>query len=127
MARAGAAQGCGGAGALVQPDLFVYRIPANGVVKRAGSVIRALRLAVEVLSPTTARYDRGLKRQFYLRSPTDEYWIVDLEARVVERWTNGDERPEVLTETLTWAPEGAAEPLVVPLEPLFAAAHGEAR
>lgn len=112
-------------GALVQPDLFVYRIPLDGLLARDWSVIKALRLAVEVLSPSTARYDRGLKRHFYLRSPTDEYWIVDLEARVVERWRAGDERPEVLTETLAWAPDGVAEPLVIALESFFAAVHGE--
>ncbi|PYO90641.1 MAG: hypothetical protein DMD66_02035 [Gemmatimonadetes bacterium] len=27
-----------------------------------------------------------------------EYWIIDLEARLVERWRPGDERPEILTE-----------------------------
>jgi Uma2 family endonuclease len=33
-----------------------------------------------------------------------EYWIVDLDARLVECWTPADERPQVLTERLDWRP-----------------------
>lgn len=112
-------------GALVQPDLFVYRIPAEGIVKRDWSIIKELALAVECLSPSTARYDRGLKRHFYLRSPTDELWIVDIESRIVERWRAGDERPEILTDRLAWHPNSAAEPLHIVLDEFFAAVHGE--
>jgi len=112
-------------GALVQPDLFVYRIPAEGIVKRDWSIIKELALAVECLSPSTARCDRGLKRHFYLRSPTDELWIVDIESRIVERWRAGDERPEILPDRLAWHPNGAAEPLHIALDEFFAAVHGE--
>lgn len=63
-------------GGLVQPDLLVYRIPAEGIVTRDWPVRRALQLAIEVLSPATARYDRGPKRCLCLRSPVNEYWIV---------------------------------------------------
>jgi Uma2 family endonuclease len=114
-------------GTLVQPDLFVYRVPAEGVVKRDWSIIKELVLAVELLSPSTARFDRGLKRQFYLRSSTDELWIVDVESRVVERWRAGDERPEILTDALVWRPNGAGEPLRISLGDFFAAVHGERR
>ena len=31
-------------------------------------------------------------------------WIVDLDARLVERWRPGDERPEVVSEELVWRP-----------------------
>ena len=112
-------------GTLVQPDLFVYRIPPAGIVTRDWSIIKELVLAVEILSPSTARFDRGLKRHFYLRSPTDELWIVDIDARVLERWRMGDERPEMLTDHLVWHPEGAAESLDLSLGGFFAAVHGE--
>ncbi|HEV2181401.1 MAG TPA: Uma2 family endonuclease, partial [Gemmatimonadaceae bacterium] len=114
-------------GTLVQPDLFVYRIPAEGIVKRDWSIIKELVLAVEFLSTSNARFDRGLKRRFYLRSPTDELWIVDIESRVVERWRSGDERPEILTDQLVWHPENAHESLHVALDDFFAAVHGESR
>lgn len=106
------------------PDGFVYRIPADGIVRRDWSIVRELVLAIEVLSPSTARYDRGLKRHFYLRSPTDEYWIVDIDSRVIERWRRGDERPEILTEALAWRPAGVDEALRVELGPYLTAARG---
>ncbi len=49
-----------------------------------------------------------------------QYWIVDVEARLVERWRPGDERPEILTETLEWRPDPVIEPLVIDLPRLFA-------
>jgi Uma2 family endonuclease len=48
-----------------------------------------------------------------------EYWIVDLEARLVERWRPGDERPEILTERIDWLPEPGPAPLMIDLEGFF--------
>lgn len=76
-------------------------------------------LVIEVGSPSTARYDRGLKRRFYQRAGVPEYWIVDLDARVVERWRPGDERPEVLEQELSWEPAPGVPPLVVDLAAFF--------
>jgi len=86
---------------------------------------RALLLAVEVLSPSSARNDRGHKRRYYQRNGLPEYWIVDLDSRLVERWRPDDTRPEVLTETLEWRPQGSAAPLVIELHTLFMEALGE--
>lgn len=97
------------ANALTQPDLFVLPGNPRRDVRKWTDVKHAL-LVVEVLSPSTARYDRGLKRSFYRRAPVDEYWIVDVNARVIERWHRGDERPEIARETLEWQPAGASEP-----------------
>lgn len=33
-----------------------------------------------------------------------EYWIIDPDARLVERWRPRVERPEILTGTLAWTP-----------------------
>jgi Uma2 family endonuclease len=113
-------------GSLVQPDLFVLALsPAAAAADDWGSV-RGLRLAVEVLSSSTAAYDRGLKREFYQRAPVEEYWIVDVEARLVERWRAGDERPEVARRTLVWHPTGAAGALTIDVEEYFAAVEGGA-
>jgi len=60
---------------------------------------------VEVLSPTTARYDRQLKRRRYQRARIAEYWIVDLDARLIERWHPEDDRPEMASDRLVWTPD----------------------
>ena len=112
-------------GALVQPDVFVVALVA-GRRPREWSDIEALVLAVEVLSPSTARADRTVKRRLFQRAGVPEYWIVDLEARLVERWRPVDERPEVVTDTLRWHPAAAAEPLLISLPEFFIRVLGEA-
>jgi len=104
---------------LVQPDLFLAP-RVEGRRPRRWSEVKSLLLAVEVLSPSTARADRTVKRRLFQRVGVPEYWIVDVEARLVERWRPGDERPEVLTERLVWRPDSAAPPLEIDLPQLFA-------
>jgi len=42
-------------------------------------------LVVEVLSPSSLRYDRVLKARWYASIGVPEYWIVDPEGRTIER------------------------------------------
>lgn len=56
-----------------------------------------------MLSPSTAARDRGKKRRLYLASGVEEYWIVDLDARVIERWRQGDMRPEIVDGKFAFA------------------------
>ena len=109
---------------MVQPDVFVQGF-IEGRPARAWNVGAPLLLAVEVLSPSTARADRAVKRRRFQRAAIPEYWIVDIDARVVERWRPGDARPEVLGETIEWRPAPGADPLRIALQPLFARIHGE--
>jgi Uma2 family endonuclease len=74
---------------------------------------------IEVLSPATARYDRLVKRRRFQRVRIPGYWIVDLDARVVERWRPEDDRPEILAETLDWTPAGTEPGLTIDLPRLF--------
>jgi Uma2 family endonuclease len=92
---------------LVQPDLFVvHRTPGQRLTRWADVGIPLL--AVEVLSPGTAPRDRGAKRKIYQRAGVSEYWIVDLESRLIERWRPDDRRPEIADETLEWHLAGGA-------------------
>ncbi len=109
---------------LVQPDVFVEGLVA-GRPTHEWNAGAPLLLVVEVLSPSTARADRTIKRRRFQRAGIPEYWIVDTDARTVERWRPVDERPEVLGDRLEWLPAGAGEPLVLDLPLLFARAHGE--
>jgi Uma2 family endonuclease len=92
---------------LVQPDLFVAPL-VGGRRPRDWTEIHALVLAIEVLSPSTARADRHHKRRIYMSEEVDEYWIVDLDARVIERWQRGRELADVEGETLVWQPASAS-------------------
>jgi Uma2 family endonuclease len=109
-------------GSLVQPDVFV--VPNDEAARiRRESPARRLLLAAEVLSPGSARADRGEKREMYQRH-VPEYWIIDLEAELFERWRPGESRPEVLRVSLEWHPAGAAEPFVLEVPPWFARVAG---
>ena len=59
-------------------------------------------LAIEILSPGTAARDRGQKREIYQRAGVPSYWIVDVDARLVEQWSPSDQRPEIIRESLEW-------------------------
>jgi Uma2 family endonuclease len=105
---------------LVQPDLFIIS-EEPGSRGKSWRDAKSLLLAVEALSPTTARADRIKKRRIYQDEGVPEYWIVDLDARVIERWRPNDERPEILADVLAWRPRVDIEPLTIDLEQYFAA------
>jgi len=104
-------------GLVLQPDLLV--VPA-GELRTRSDIVRHLLLAVEIVSPSSARHDRVTKRPRYQRNRVPEYWIVDEMSQTIERWTPDDERPELLAERLAWHPAGAAEPFVLDLVEFFA-------
>jgi Uma2 family endonuclease len=92
-------------GSVTQPDVFV--VPAS--IDIAGqqlqwSDVKSLLLAIEVLSPSSVRTDRVEKRDFYCDVGVPEYWIVDLDAQAVERWTPMRETPEILRDRVVWTP-----------------------
>lgn len=91
-----------GSQTLVQPDLFLIRSNPDQPPREWQDVGTPL-LVIEVLSSSTAARDRGTKRRIYLDAGVEEYWIVDIDGRVVERWRTGDERPEVVDGKLAWA------------------------
>ncbi len=102
---------------LVQPDLFVVAPPA-GRAAEWGEVGIPL-LVVEVLSPSTARYDRITKRRRYQRSGIPTYWVVDLDARLVEIWSPDAVAPTIADVSLEWRPKPAVAALVMDLEACF--------
>lgn len=101
---------------LSQPDLFVVpHLP----IDRKWSEFPNPSLVIEILSASSARHDRIVKRRRFQRTGIPEYWVVDLDARVVECWRPRDERPEILDERLSWQPSGATEPFTIELPRLF--------
>ena len=108
---------------LVQPDLYVVP-PDEGRRLINASTARTLLLAIEVISPSSARHDRGRKRMFYQRT-VPEYWMFDTDARTVERWRQADEIPDVASGQLVWRPAGVADAFEMSLERLYARIFGE--
>ena len=103
----------------VQPDIFAVP-PAEGHFPKSFGEVGRLLVAAEVLSPSTARSDRVVKRKLFRDERVPEYWIVDLDSRTIERSTPDEPRPEILSERLTWLPDGATEPLDIDLTAYFA-------
>ncbi len=104
---------------IVQPDVFVLPPDDRALIDIKWTDFRSLVLAVEVLSPSTARDDRTRKRDLYMDNNVAEYWIVDLDGRLVERWFPGRENPIVETSAFEWRPAGSSEPLTIDLPALF--------
>lgn len=105
---------------VLQPDVLV-RSPGDAQSGRIDAA-RELRLAIEVVSPSSARYDRVDKRPRYQEERVDEFWLIDPESELVERWTPDDQRPEVVADTLVWRPIGTSESLSIDLVSLFTGA-----
>ena len=100
-----------------QPDMLV--MTPDDVRQRRMDAARELLLAVEILSPGSMRHDRLRKRPRYQEQGVAELWLVDPESELVERWTPGDERPEILAETLIWRPAGTTDAFTIELPALF--------
>jgi Uma2 family endonuclease len=106
-----------GSDVLVQPDVFVA--DPNEARALTWSGIRTLLLVAEVLSPSTTKGDRFLKRLRYREAGVPLYWIVDGDDRSIEVWTPTDEFPAFERERLVWHPVGAQESFTLTLEELF--------
>ena len=102
---------------LVQPDVFVT--PWTDRLPTSWREISTLLLAIEVLSPRTARADRHVKRRLYQDEGVGEYWIVDPDARLIERWRPEDTRPELCDDAISWAPREDVPALTVSFEAIF--------
>ena len=103
-----------------QPAVYVIPLDerARLLQLRRLEPARRLLLAAGVLSPSSIRNDRLKKRRHYVGSGV-EYWVVDLDTRVIERNAPGDERVDLNDERLSWHPAGATEPLVIDVVDYF--------
>jgi Uma2 family endonuclease len=75
---------------VVQPDAIYVSPERFGVLGRR--IEGAPDLLVEILSPGTARRDRGEKLMLYAQTGIREYWIVDHQVRQIEFLINDADR-----------------------------------
>jgi Uma2 family endonuclease len=103
----------------LQPDVQV----CPGALPAASTAwIRLPRpiLVAEVLSESTRRRDLEDKRDAYLRRrKIPDYWIVDLDARLVLTWKPGSAEPGIVSDVLRWQPRAEFPPLEIRTDSLF--------
>jgi Uma2 family endonuclease len=105
---------------VVEPDVIYFGRESTSRIKPYEHVRFPPDLAIDVLSPSTARIDKGRKSELLARHRVPEYWLVDprgrtLEVRVEQAGRYPD--PVVLTSGRY---ESITQPgLAVDIEPLF--------
>lgn len=112
--------GEGGDREVAQPDVLFISHERIEII-HDDEVRGAPDLVVEILSPSTADYDRGYKRTLYARAGVGEYWIVDPQTETAEVLTSGQGGFEPLgtfgrDDTLV---SGVLPNLAIPLNSVF--------
>jgi Uma2 family endonuclease len=102
-------------GNYLAPDLVFVRKDRVEIVSDRG-LEGAPDLVVEVLSPGTAKRDRGIKRERYRHFGVREYWVVDPDARRIEisRVTDDGEEPiQIVGDSFVWQPVSGGPSLML--------------
>ncbi len=73
---------------IYQPDVIFVSSRRKAIITEQG-IEGAPDLVVEILSPGTARFDKGSKRKVYARTGVKELWMVDPEARTIQVYLPG--------------------------------------
>jgi Uma2 family endonuclease len=103
---------------LVQPDLFIADLGAFKQTWRWAD-IQSLHLAIEIVSPSSAKSDRGIKRRLYQEQRIPEYWVVDVDQQRVEVWAPDAAFPLVRREQVVWRHPALDDDCTVDLLKLF--------
>jgi Uma2 family endonuclease len=111
---------------LVQPDIYAIRSLTPHEMRSGARGLPLPLLTIEVLSPSTARADRLVKRGIFQRNAV-EYWVVDLDARVIEGWMPGAEAPAIYAERIDWRAPAASSAMSMDIIALMGRILGEVR
>jgi Uma2 family endonuclease len=106
----------------VMPDLQFYGARNDAARDQDLGLVRGTpNLLVEIISPSSRRYDRVTKLRWYAQLGVPEYWLVDPDARTLERLVLRDGAYVIaasLAEDETFRPE-SFEGLAIPLAKLW--------
>ncbi|MBX7045145.1 MAG: Uma2 family endonuclease [Ignavibacteria bacterium] len=69
-----------------EPDIIFFKKERTGGFKRDQIQFPAPDFVVEVLSPSTEKYDRGVKFTDYALHGVKEYWMIDPDNEIVEQY-----------------------------------------
>lgn len=92
----------------VMPDVQFFRKGRGRLAGERGLESGAPDLVVEVVSPTSVRYDRVVKLRWYAKIGVPEYWIIDPQEQILERLLLDGERfriAESLVAPARFAPD----------------------
>jgi Uma2 family endonuclease len=81
---------------LLVPDLAGWRIDRVPEMPHENPITLLPDWVAEVLSPSTAKQDRGLKLPIYARAGVGHVWIIDPELRLLEVYETLRERPSLI-------------------------------
>jgi Uma2 family endonuclease len=73
----------------LQPDLVFIPSERKHIITTNG-IEGVPDLVVEIISPSTGRYDKGQKKKVYRNHKVTEYWIIDPKSQVVEIYVYRD-------------------------------------
>src|ERR1700688_970618 len=82
----------------VEPDLLYVSREREQLQMTEDYLEGAPDLVVEILAPSTKRFDQGVKHRLYERFGVSEYWIVDPEKEIVNVFRLEDDRLQLCEE-----------------------------
>ncbi len=83
----------------LEPDVAVYSVP-GGKQASHWRELHAPALVIEILSPSTRNTDRHRKRPAYIAHGVAQVWLVDIDAKSLERWTRNQSFRSCTTQAL---------------------------
>jgi len=109
-------------GDYLEPDIVFVRSDRSTLISDRG-VEGPPDLVVEILSPSTAARDRGVKLERYRLYGVPEYWVVDPDQRSIEVWDLAAGASEPVqygsSDELRWDPTPGGATLAIALAELF--------
>mgnify|MGYP001215710536 CR=1 FL=1 len=94
----------------LMPDMIFISNESENIIDPDGPVYGAPDLLIEIISPFSARYDRGDKKDLYERFQIKEYWIADPANKSIEVYNLKDDRYKLCSYA---AKEGEVESQVL--------------